>query len=339
MATHRAPQGARKRAANARIPTQALPPASVSETHPVQSTKAGSERLRDAFTSTEMFADIGPFGDSALPPKLSSREVVVWYSDIRGFTRYCNALKARSQDRLIENLLASYLKIYVTAYRLTLDDFTETHLRADLARAKTLRMPSATAEARTRYLRTQAQLKEVRHIATPVYYKNLGDGLLVVWELDGASTMAVKSLATDWIQSIILETHALFLYRFSHLTPVERDSYADEATSLKLGSGVARGTVLRLDFPGQTMHDYAGSIMNLGARLCNLARPEGIVAELGTTRATYYRLFKGGRGEIIELRGLKGIEKETITVWTFRVNKIPGKVIKKKWSTKDIPAD
>lgn len=96
--------------------------------------------------------------------------------------------------------------------------------------------------------------------------KGLGDGAMLVRELrteeDHARLFADVLPLIDASEAAFLDTCRAFAEKVG------------QPTDLRLGWGLTRGTARKLKGP-----DYVGSTVNKAARLCDMARPYGIVAD------------------------------------------------------------
>jgi class 3 adenylate cyclase len=108
----------------------------------------------------------------------------------------------------------------------------------------------------------------VRNHFEPAFIKGLGDGAMIVQEINGVtSAKAYAKLLTDTLRTIqALEQE----FRTLCATFAQK---VGEKTELNLGWGIVRGPVKKL--PG----DYVGPNVNKAARLCDVARPFGIVVD------------------------------------------------------------
>ena len=230
--------------------------------------------------------------------------MVVCFSDIRGFTKYCHELQRRALDTRIQHFLTTYFGIYLEALVRTIHDLRHSPI------SNTDR--STPAEERD----VHAWLDEVAKLLLPTSYKNLGDGVMIVWELDKASHRIVEGLTTRYILEYVQEVAELFHHMFTGLSQAETDAYSELVSKLRLGFGLARGHTLRLDFPGKSLPDYSGAVVNLAARLMNYARPQGIVAQLDFSRSLLEMKSSDKEGRILTIREIKGMEREEIRVWS-----------------------
>jgi 8-oxo-dGTP pyrophosphatase MutT (NUDIX family) len=111
-------------------------------------------------------------------------------------------------------------------------------------------------------------LQIVRHHGEPQpgLVKGLGDGAMIVQELTEAENQAEKLLPR--VLTLIATVEA----EFQSLCKAFGDDVGQQ-TDLRLGWGVVRGEVKKLTT------DYVGSNVNMAARLCDVARPWGIVLD------------------------------------------------------------
>lgn len=283
--------------------------------------KLGPSRRDEIYESDEIIEEVaraGGFAIAGVAPTIRPCEVIVSYSDVRDFTKYCNDLKGRSMDRLVENFLHSFYRIFPLAVHRAQSDVDKVRKRA------LVKSPRRKVSVDDR-LRTTAHLPAVQKLLVPATYKTLGDGMMMVWELDGAGDRITKGLTAEWICHVVDTVHEVYEHQFTAPTDVEVDAFTELAQTHCLGSGVARGNALRLDFRGQLQPDYAGPPMNLGARLANLARPSGIVIALDVERSHLQKAAsrKAG-GTITKLSGIKGFDNSEVEAWFGRGAIPPG---------------
>jgi class 3 adenylate cyclase len=239
---------------------------------------------------------LGTFAEAGRSPKILDVEVAVCFADLRGFTDYVHRLQKDGQDNKVQHFLRDYFQIYPQGVLQGIWSFEPDDLGAEMTES-------------------QAELKK---LVVPVSYKNLGDGMMIVWELQTASSMRIQGLATRYIFNIIEEMQKSFADFTTDLGDVQVDSYSTHAGHLKLGFGLARGHAWRLDFGRHLPLDYAGSIVNLAARLQGLARPSGIVAQLGFSESLFKGYVKKGKGQIRAIASPKGLGTEPIEVWATK---------------------
>ena len=104
------------------------------------------------------------------------------------------------------------------------------------------------------------------------YHKSTGDGMMVIYPYQEKS---LEKTAQDVIESCV-NLHSDFPELAAN------DNMITFAVPNACGIGVNRGTVCCIESDGETL-DYSGHVLNLAARLMDLARPAGIVmhASLG----------------------------------------------------------
>lgn len=100
------------------------------------------------------------------------------------------------------------------------------------------------------------------------FYKSTGDGLLFAIPFDENN---LKEMVGKTIASCI-DCHA----DFGNIC--DNDPMINFEVPDKIGIGVARGTACCL-VSGENIIDYSGRLLNLTARLTNLARPSGIIID------------------------------------------------------------
>lgn len=100
------------------------------------------------------------------------------------------------------------------------------------------------------------------------FFKPTGDGLLIVYPYNERT---LESVAND-----VVTTTLRCLQEFPSM--LQGDPMINFETPENLGFGIARGTACRLH-SGKTLIDYSGHLLNLAARLMELARPSGIVID------------------------------------------------------------
>ena len=107
-----------------------------------------------------------------------------------------------------------------------------------------------------------------------VFAKTTGDGLLLIFRY---SENSLQIVANDVLASCF---RAISDFK----TFFSNDPMINFQTPDKLGFGIARGTACCL-FSKKTTIDYSGKILNLAARLNDLARPEGIIIDSAFQRS------------------------------------------------------
>lgn len=253
-----------------------------------------------AYEGFERSLFLGSFADAGRAPRITDVEVAVCFADLRGFTNYVHSLQKVGQDNRVQHFLREYFTIYPRA---VLNAVWQLEPKDD-------KEPTA-------------KIKEIRSLVVPTTYKNLGDGMMIVWELQNASDMVVQGNAARVIFQIAMFMRDYFANLTSDFGPVEMDAYSRYATDLKLGIGLAKGHAWRLEFGRQMPVDYAGSIVNLAARLQTLARPEGIVAQLGFSESLFVDLTNQQKGVIRSIPSPKGLGQEPIDIWHSTTVQLP----------------
>ena len=102
---------------------------------------------------------------------------------------------------------------------------------------------------------------------------------MLVWETQ--AERRVQDVVAARILQTVKAVQRLFRHLVANTANAAPEPYSAVISDLRLGFGLARGHAWRLDFGRHRSLDYAGSVVNLAARLQDLARPEGIVAEVG----------------------------------------------------------
>jgi class 3 adenylate cyclase len=138
----------------------------------------------------------------------------------------------------------------------------------------------------------------------------LGDGMMLVWEVPSSLNLSQQSDLSDTIINIVDRFRGRFLFHFRNLDPVERDSFSEEVLKIDLGFGIAKGHAWKLDYGASI--DYAGSVINLAARLQTHARPGGRVVQLEVAPWYLTRNASHGDGRLVEIRELRGLTGKTM---------------------------
>ena len=247
---------------------------------------------------------LGAFADAGRAPKISDVEVVICFADLRGFTQYVHELQKNGQDNKVQNFLHAYYDVYPKAVLRAIWSFEPDYIDQE---------------------KTERDA-EIQRLLIPTSYKNLGDGMMLIWELQGATRMDTQGLATRYICRIIEDVQDNFRELVSKPGDVEIDSYSRHAQNLRLGFGVAKGHAWRLDFGHHIPVDYAGSIANMASRLQGLARPEGIVAQLSFSESRFREIAGKGNGKILSIPSPKGLGVDPIDIWISKEVVLPKKV-------------
>jgi class 3 adenylate cyclase len=248
----------------------------------MQSEKTIKDKLMNERLDTLAFAlKFRQFLNCSFEPTISDSEIIVCFADVRGFTDYCKTLQQEMQDRKIQNFLRTYIKIF----------------NEGLMMWHTKHFDAA-------YSQINNDLIDIAAHVIPRMYKNLGDGLMIVWEIPSDLDLAAQGRLTQQIILVVDEIIKRFYHHFTNLLPVELDSYSKAVEKLDLGCGVAKGHAWRLDY-GHSV-DYAGSVINLASRLEGRARPSGMVAHYDVSPWLFNQATAGNNGHIVEVVDLKG---------------------------------
>jgi class 3 adenylate cyclase len=143
-------------------------------------------------------------------------------------------------------------------------------------------------------------------------YKNLGDGLMLVWEIPPDMEMSQERILSQSIIEIVQNIAGRFYAKFRELTPEDHQYFGAEVANLHIGVGVAKGHSWRLDF--RHAIDYAGSVVNLASRLQGLARPSGVVIQYELAPALFDRWVAEGIAATRTIRSISGISSGVKTV-------------------------
>lgn len=105
------------------------------------------------------------------------------------------------------------------------------------------------------------------------FVKSTGDGLLIVIPYQKET---LKEITTNTLEACI-RAHDEFA---SFCAGEEMINFK---VPQKIGIGLSRGAVSRIVANGSTL-DYSGRVLNLASRLMNLARPSGVIFDIGFLR-------------------------------------------------------
>lgn len=106
------------------------------------------------------------------------------------------------------------------------------------------------------------------YFTTAVFVKPTGDGLLMIFRYSETNLVQVSELVINTCQKVIKDFPDMF----------KDDPMINFSTPANLGFGIARGTACCI-FSGKRIVDYTGQLLNLAARLNDLAHPKGIVID------------------------------------------------------------
>lgn len=227
---------------------------------------------------------LGDFAEAGRVPSIADVEVAACFADLRGFTKYVNSLQSTLQDTRVHQFLGRYFQLYPKAVLETVYAL-EPESGIDIT----------------------SQSEQVRNAIVPSMFKNLGDGMMLVWELRGERD--VRDAVAARILQIVATIRRLFGRLVESEVKAATKPYSTVVGSLRMGFGLARGRAWRLDFGKQRAVDYAGTIVNIAARLQDLARPEGVVAEVGFCDPVLRR--SAGQKIQVSLKGIEGL----VDIW------------------------
>ncbi len=159
---------------------------------------------------------LGRFLDAGIVPAVSDIEIAVCFADLRGFTRYVDALQSSSQDSRVHEFLGSYFQVYP---------------KAILETVYTLE-PRGTAEI-------SAVDEQIRNAIVPSMFKTLGDGMMLVWELSG--TREIQDKVSGRILQVVATIRRLFKHLVDERVKTAMAPYSIAVGELRLGFGLARG--------------------------------------------------------------------------------------------------
>jgi hypothetical protein len=129
------------------------------------------------------------FLGSSFEPVISDSEIVVCFADIRGFTNYCRTLQKEMQDRKIQNFLRTYVKIFNEGLMRWLVENID--------------------------IEDDEDAKDMARYVIPSMYKNLGDGMMIVWEVPPTLDLHTQGLLAQSIVEIISKYRGQLLSLFS----------------------------------------------------------------------------------------------------------------------------
>ena len=214
-------------------------------------------------------------------------QVVACITDIRGFTRL-----VQEDQKHGKQIAAEFLR-----------DFFRIFPQAVLREAWDLEPADPKQEV------TSFQ-KCVREKIIPRLTKRLGDGVLLVWELDGAAGQEIDQGARYAILDIVGYVQEYF---YALLRKTRRVHPKRDFDFLDLGVGLAAGPALRHDYVLGGQVDYSGAPLNLAARLQAEARPSGVCVDADYESLYLLERVWNKEGEIKEVR-LAGLV-DPISAW------------------------
>lgn len=241
-------------------------------------------RLQESrLVTLDRLLTFGQFLSCSFEPKISDVEIIVCFADLRGFTQYCHTLQAEMQDRKIQNFLRSYVRIFNEGLMLWMTQFVDKE------------SPDYDND-----------MDQIAQYMVPTMYKHLGDGLMIVWEIPSLLDLNAQGLIAMNTIFLVQRMQERFEHRFRNLNPSELDGFSDKVLSLHMGFGMAKGHAWKLDFGDHV--DYAGSVLNLAARLQDCARPSGIVAQADLAAWYFDESNENKDGVLVEITDIKGFQ-------------------------------
>lgn len=106
------------------------------------------------------------------------------------------------------------------------------------------------------------------YFSDAVFAKPTGDGLLLIFKYSEQDMKSVSKSVLDACIKVMIDFPNMF----------KDDSMINFPTPENVGFGISRGPACCL-YSGRTIIDYSGRLLNLAARLNDLARPKGIVID------------------------------------------------------------
>lgn len=158
------------------------------------------------------------------------------------------------------------------------------------------------------------------------FFKPTGDGLLITFPYNDKTLLEVGKHVIEAIMQCLNEFPSM----------LQGDPMINFPVPENIGFGVARGTACCL-YSGKTIIDYSGHLLNLAARLTELARPSGVVIDGGFKRDILPHDYRD-RFEDAEIFILSLAENEPIPVFILKDSvKLPKHALQpieeKRWMT------
>jgi DNA-binding FadR family transcriptional regulator len=117
----------------------------------------------------------------------------------------------------------------------------------------------------------------------PHLAKKLGDGVVLVWELDGDMEKDIDR----GVRYAVLDIVGYVQEYFYRLVEKTKRANPQREFDVELGIGLAAGSAWRHDYPPGGHVDYSGPPMNLAARLQDKARPKGVCVDAADYESLY----------------------------------------------------
>jgi class 3 adenylate cyclase len=257
----------------------------VTSERPAENAVDAGADMRNLLAAWHQIRRFVPFLASAGVPSIRDVEVLAVFADVRGFSEYCRKQQEQMQDRTIQNFLRAHAEIYLEG------------LFAAFVTAN-------------RTLEPEERGRVLEHLS-PTLYKNLGDGVMLIWEIPGSLEPALQSKLVATVLDALDKIRQRFYGHFRGRVPGAIEAFGPPVENLDIGFGVAKGHAWRLDYPSSI--DYAGSIVNLAARLQDKARPSGLVVQKDVATWVLQSRVLKGEGAFRTVRGLRGYD--SVGVW------------------------
>lgn len=158
------------------------------------------------------------------------------------------------------------------------------------------------------------------------FFKPTGDGLLVVLSYNDLNVREAVPAAIATCEKIVDE--------FANFCKGE--PMVNFEVPKCVGIGIARGTACRLDSTSKTL-DYSGNVLNIAARLMDIARPSGVVfhSSIGIDLLPEELVKKYSKADDVYLRGV--FENEPTTIFYNKQHTVINERIRhplnEKWQT------
>ena len=149
------------------------------------------------------------------------------------------------------------------------------------------------------------------------FSKPLGDGLLVIVPYNEDTLMDLLNETLDSCVQLIDDFASL----------CSEDPMINFTTPSKIGIGISRGSACCI-MTEDTIVDYSGKVLNLSARLMNVARPKGIVIDASSVRGILKpELEESFATDQIYVRGIS--ESEPVNICYYKDHVIINEIHKK----------
>lgn len=244
-----------------------------------------STNFSDILLGFERTLHLESLAELGRPANLTQVEVIACVVDVRGFTKFVQDDQADAQ-RLAPEFIREFFSIFP---------------KAVLREAWNL-------EPEPHHAPTEFQVG-VRNLIVPRLAKKMGDGVFLVWEVDGHVGPKVK----QGLRYAILDIIGYVQESFYELIRDMAIRSPFLKWNMKLGVGLAAGQAWRHDYDRGGQIDYSGSPMNLASRLQDLARPQGVCVHARFEANHLLERCWAGEGEITK-KPVKGLD-HPVHVW------------------------